>query len=173
MPGAGGMPFSDVCPEGQIIVGFTGTWGGTYPGLGSLRATCGATAVQGNGPYAFTTVRAGTIGPRGTVSPQVAEMACPQANYGVIGFTGRSGNFIDQLVFECAPLSIAPSGASYSLSLGSSMPVPPGLGNMTGVAFERLSCGAGKVAVGMVGRYGASIDAFGLVCARPELVFSP
>jgi hypothetical protein len=168
-PGQGGSEFTTVCADGEVLVSFTGTWGGTYMGLESLQATCGAIGVSAAAPYQVTLMPGGTtLGPYGQVSPEMADGACPDGQV-VVGFEGRSGDWVDQLLFYCAPLTITENAGSYTLEVGTGAPIMTAVGPGTGTPFSSMSCDPGKIAVGIFGRSGAAVDAIGLQCATPTL----
>jgi hypothetical protein len=167
-PGTGGSDYSQTCADGQALVSFSGTWGGTYMGLESLQATCGTLGITGSDPYMVTIPPDGAmLGPLGQVSPQMIDGPCPDGQ-AVVGFEGRSGDWIDQLTFYCAPLTISGAAGSYTLAVGSSAPATA-IGPETGSPFSTIMCPDGKIAVGIFGRSGAAIDAIGLQCATPTL----
>jgi hypothetical protein len=168
-PGLGGSEFTDACQPGQVLVSFTGTWGGPYMGLESLQANCATIGISGSAPYQVTLApNAGMLGPYGEVSPQTLDGPCPDGQV-VVGFEGRSGDWVDQLTFYCAPLTISDAGGSFKIEVGTSTPITTPIGPETGSPFSSIACDAGKIAVGIVGRSGAAIDAIGLTCATPTL----
>jgi hypothetical protein len=167
--GTGGSEFTSACPDGQALVTFTGTWGGMYMGLESLQGTCGTLGISGSGPYTVTAPPDGNVlGPLGAVSPTTIDGPCPEGQV-VVGFEGRSGDWVDQLTFYCAPLTISDSTGSYVLTVGTGAPITTPVGPDTGTPFQTISCPDGKIAVGIIGRSGAAIDAIGLSCATPTL----
>jgi hypothetical protein len=89
----------------------------------------------------------------------------------MVGFIARAGAYIDQVAFRCAPLRISAEGGTYSLSLGEATTTLP-VGGDGGNLFPPIDCPAGAIATGTAMRSGAAIDAFGLVCATPSLVFT-
>jgi hypothetical protein len=169
-PGSGGSEFTDACQPGQVLVSFTGTWGGTYMGLESLQGTCATIGISASAPYQVTlTANGSTLGPYGEVSPQTLDGPCPDGQV-VVGFEGRSGDWVDQLTFHCAPLTITDMGGSYKVEVGAANPISMPIGPDTGSPFSSIDCDAGKIAVGIVGRSGAAIDAIGLTCATPTVM---
>jgi hypothetical protein len=97
---------------------------------------------------------------------------CP-ANQIVVGFEGRQGSYIDQLIFHCAPLTITGGPEAYTLSVGTVISIPP-LGGPGGiVTFPPITCTTDAIAVGTIVRAGTAIDGFALICAAPSLVLAP
>ncbi len=169
-PGTGGSDFSDSCADGQVLVSFTGTWGGMYMGLESLQASCATIGVSSSAPYQVTLTPGGSVlGPHGQESPQTIDGVCPDGQV-VTGFEGRSGDWIDQLTFYCSPLTITENAGTFTLDVGAGAPIATAVGPETGNPFSSISCPTGKIAVGLVGRSGAAIDAIGLACATPTLM---
>ncbi len=130
---------------------------------------CGSLSITGTTAFTVTTSMTQTLLARGMPSPVPQTRMCG-ANQVVVGFGGRSGGYIDQLTFACAPLIISGTAPAFRLSIGQSEMMPMGLGGPGGAAFVPILCPAGQVAVGDAGRSGGAIDAFGLLCAPPSLV---
>ena len=72
--------------------------------------------------------------------------------------------FLDQLVLECAPLSIT---APATVTIGPLTTLPPQGG--TGGSPFRDACGTGQIARGHAVSTGDAIDGFGLLCGVPML----
>jgi hypothetical protein len=88
----------------------------------------------------------------------------------ITGFDGRSGLFIDQLVFFCARLIVTEDAGTYSVSL-STRTTLQGVGNAEGgSAFNAVTCAAPQFARGSSLRSGAALDAIALVCGKPSVV---
>src|SRR5579863_988288 len=92
---------------------------------------------------------------------------CPDGQV-VVGFDWRAGQYVDQLVLRCAPLTISSGAAGFTLSIGIATSLDP-IGGNGGTTTGDTSCADGQVAVGYAGRSGAVIDAFGLLCATASL----
>jgi len=100
--------------------------------------------------------------------PVPLSVICPSDQM-VVGFRGRSGSDIDQLVFLCAPLAISGASPNFVLSIGPTTESTP-LGGPGGNPFNPIQCPAGQVAIGDEGRAAFTINAFGLLCAAPSPV---
>lgn len=96
---------------------------------------------------------------RGRREGTAASARCPDGHV-VVGFEGRAGLAIDQLVLHCAPLTAVGSLAE----LGAPVATPP-VGGEGGEAFAPALCPEGEVGAGATLRAGDSLDAFGLRCA--------
>jgi hypothetical protein len=120
-------------------------------------------------PYRVTTTQAETLATEGMAIGSMMQTAMCPSNQMVVGFTGRSGGFIDSLSFVCAPLTIAGMSPTFTLSIGATS-MTGAIGGPGGSPFAEIDCGAGSVAVGDAGRQGNDISAFGLLCATPTLI---
>ncbi len=172
---AGGGAFEQSCNPGEVIVGFNGTMDAptdmdAKAWLKSAEAICGTLSLTGTGPYQVTVMESGRAGPVGGVSSvELNPAKCPP-NQVVVGYGGRSGNYIDALDFQCAALLINGGPGSYTLSIDTPSTSTP-IGGTGGGAFGPYNCDTGQVAVGMAGQSGAWIDSFGLLCGTVSLSF--
>lgn len=169
--GDGGTAFSDRCPLGQVIVGFQGFTSPAPQGeyINRIQIVCGTPVITGSGPYLVEVGSGTTLPERGTGGNKAWSRFC-STDHVVIGFEGRSGAYIDQLVFYCAPLEISGTPGAYTLSFGT-WEVLTDIGGTGGGAFPRTDCSAGFAAHGGEGRAGSSIDKFQLACTEVDLVF--
>jgi hypothetical protein len=168
----GGSPFGQSCASDEVIVGYAGTVdapGSPMTQLRSLRATCASLTISGDTTYVVKTIAQETLPQIGTMagSVQLSEV-CPSDQM-VVGFRGRSGSDIDQIVLLCAPLAISGASPNFVLSIGPTSELPP-LGGPGGNPFDPVACPAGQVAIGNEGRAAFTLNAFGLLCALPSLV---
>jgi hypothetical protein len=166
--GTTGTGFDDLCPTGQVVIGYDGGQHQPQNYIGSLRATCGTIAVT-PGTLAVT------ITPAGQLALHGGDVATPWSRHCgtdemVFGFAGRTGLYVDQLTFLCARLGITTTFNTYTLSYQLTRALAP-VGGTGGNAFANQLCPGGGVAVGDSGRDGQYIDAFGLVCSVPSLTF--
>jgi len=171
-PSAGGSPFIESCGANEVLVGYTGTVDSPDAGIDYLRsfqAVCGTLAISTTTPFTVTTSATESLTARGLPSP-VSQMRMCGANEVIVGFTGRSGAYIDQLAFLCAPLIISGTSPNFTLSVGPIETMPVGIGGPGGAPFLSIPCPTGQVAMGDTGRGGNAIDQFGLLCAMPTLV---
>ena len=107
---------------------------------------------------------------RGAGSTVSVTRTCP-ADQVVVGFDGRVGMYIDQLIFRCATLTISEDRGAYALSIGQPVSIDP-IGGMGGMIGPQINCATGTLGIGTVVRAGFAIDAFGLACAKPSVVTS-
>jgi hypothetical protein len=171
----GGSPFSETCPTNQVLIGFNGTTdlpsAGAFPYADTVEGVCGTISISGSSSYVITTTRTGTLVRQGDPRDVVQNRLCPAGQI-IVGFDWRTGMYVDQLTFRCAPLTIDNDGASFKLSIGAATALLP-IGGSGGTAVGQTNCPDGQVATGNLGRQGQLIDAFGLLCATPSLVFAP
>jgi hypothetical protein len=172
-PSTGGSLAQQACAANEVIIGYVGTVDAPDAAANYLRtfqAICGTLAVSGTTTFTVQTTTAETLaqvgdGPVGTMTQT---RRCP-TNQVIVGFTGHSGGYIDQLSFICAPLQIGGTSPNFTLSNGASTTINF-IGGPSGNAFAPINCPANQVAVGHAPRAGAFIDSFALVCAAPRLV---
>jgi hypothetical protein len=179
-PGAGGAPFSDRCPDGQVLIGFNGTV--DTPGapnaktyLRSAQGICGEVAVSASDPYEVTVTQADPL-PTHEIDAALEQTAlCPE-NQVMTGFAGRSGLWMDSVDVRCAPLTILGVSPKFLLVVGTSATAGTIGGNTGGSPFDPVECAAGDIAVGQIIRSlysGAVLGAFGVQCAKASLTLEP
>jgi hypothetical protein len=167
--GQGGKPATDMCPAGQVLIGYV-VYESASPApsvVGKLRGLCGVVSVDS--ANCQVTISAGAMLPlHGAFSdmPPVT-LSCP-ANQMVVGITGRAGANLDQIGFGCAPLLLSKVVATYQTSVGATTWLST-VGGPGGNAYQRV-CPAGQVSTGADVHAGQVIDAFGLYCSAPVLV---
>jgi hypothetical protein len=162
----GGMPFLDLCPDDEAVVGLHGSLTNiiiTTFALGAIQATCASMAVDPSSGQ-VTTAPGAVLAIQGTGALDPWTQTCPSGQV-VVGFVGRSGSAVDRAAFECASLAVDLDAGSFSLG---PLVVLPSAGGDGGAPFQS-QCPAGQVARGLVGRSGTWIDELGLVCASPAL----
>jgi hypothetical protein len=172
---ASGTAYHQSCATDEVVIGYTGTTDSPDAAMNQLRtfrAVCASLSISGIDTFAVNTTSKEILPVVGTMpgADQQTQL-CPNDQV-VIGFAGKSGSDIDQIVLLCAPLTIARAGSSYALSLGSETSRPP-LGGPGGSPFAAIHCPAGQVATGNEGRAAFTINAFGLLCGTPTLVVTP
>ena len=94
------------------------------------------------------------------------QRSCPKGSV-VMGFEGRTGSFLDQLVLWCAPLTVSASASSYTFSVGTSSALAP-VGGSGGGVFAPSACANNQIAFGHSGRNGQWVDALSLACGTPS-----
>jgi hypothetical protein len=172
LPSNGGIPFNDACPANQVLVGFQGTIdANTDAGetlIRSVQGVCAPLTVTAMSPYQVKVGTTTALPVRNVTGVVPVTAMCP-ADEVVVGFSGRTAQFIQSLDFQCAPLVIGGSSPSFTLSIGAASTTNE-MGAPSGTTFAAISCPNGQVAVGQAPHAGADIDAFGLTCAVPSLV---
>jgi hypothetical protein len=168
---ASGTPYVDPCPPGEVVIGYLGTTSRSpvMPWLQAIQTRCGRVTV-GPAPAYTTATAAGTVLPaRGLQSGDAWAAPCP-ANQVVVGFEGRSSDWVAQLTFHCAPLQVTATGSGYSVTVGSVAKAGPA-GSNAGSPFAPIACPAGHIATGTSVRTDTYPRAFSLLCA--PLTFAP
>ncbi len=173
LPSDGGATYRDTCMGNQVVIGFNGTTdppstGSSYPK--SIQVVCGELRISDNAPFTVTTSMTGALSSRGDGSTTFVSRSCPPDQV-VMGFDARTGNYVDQLTFRCAPLSISAGPNGYVLAVDRGLSIDS-IGGAGGVVVPPVSCPSGAIAVGSAVRAGQAIDAFGLLCAKPTLAFA-
>ncbi len=151
---ATGTEFELACSAGQVLVGVNGYAG--VNGLGSVtvnQVQPRCVAVGANGSWTGSPVNGAT---RGAAVGSTFTSTCPSGQ-AVSGFSARSGTVIDQLTLQCRPL------ASAGRVTGTASSLTP-VGGPGGTSRAVRSCGNEHPAHALYGRYGANINAFGLLC---------
>jgi hypothetical protein len=170
--GDGGSAFSESCPQGYAITGYRG-FESASPSLTHIlriQALCSrVTVVQGASP-GVTMSDLTALAEHGTDGDIPWQRTCP-AQQVVVGFAGRHDpiNFVNQLVFYCAPLTAVASVGGYALSVGAASALPVIGTSQGGSAFGPASCPAGQVVTGDAGQSGFWLDALELSCAVPSV----
>jgi hypothetical protein len=166
--GSGSTSFEDVCPDGQVVVGYLGNVDPANDIVGRIQTVCGQLTLNGTGPYHITTSPGATLTERGSRDGIAWTQTCP-TNQVVVGCSGLSGRMLDHVVFDCAPLNVTMGQGRYFITLGArtTLDAPGGYGG--GSSFAE-SCPSGGVARGSAGTTsGSTIYSFGLICSTPVL----
>ncbi len=162
---AGGTAYQDACPAGQAVIGFSGTATVATAGMSVLprqiATRCGVIQISGT----TVTVTPGAMLPtHGMMAPTPWTRTCPE-NQVIVGFSGRSSTYVDQLVFRCAPLTAASAAPGTALTPGTAVLLPL-IGGDGGTPFEPIACPADQVASGSLVRASDYLDAMSLICSR-------
>jgi hypothetical protein len=160
-------PMEDKCPAGAAVIGFDATeTSDESPYVGRIRTVCGALVVTHVGPSISIEVGATTaLVVRGTGTGTTMSLRCPK-NQVVIGYEGRSGSWVDQLSFRCAPLALV--NKDTEVVLGPVTKIGP-VGGGGGGARGEIDCGASEVAVGSRVLAESVVKVFALPCAKVSL----
>ncbi|MEE2755518.1 MAG: hypothetical protein VYA30_02600 [Myxococcota bacterium] len=156
----GGQRFDDVCPDGQALIGIAGEIRNGAQYIGRLRGLCGVVSIEPGNPVSIDTMAGADLPLRGAFGGGGNFGVTCQAGSAVVGFSGRAGRLIDQLIVHCGALSL--NGDSVR-AIGN-LPLPP-VGGNGGNAVPLVSCPNGQTAAGVVIRAGDGIDGFGLLCS--------
>jgi hypothetical protein len=164
----GGTAYNDACPAGQVLTGLGGSTSTTTTAAinRQIAGHCGVLQISG----ATVTIKAGaTLPTRGAAGPAPFTRDCP-ANQVVVGYSGRAGLLVDQIVLTCAPLSSTASATTgAALSVGATTSTVSAVGGTGGTALTPVQCPTGEVATTTRLRAGDNLDAFGLACAKPTV----
>jgi hypothetical protein len=153
----GGDRYEEICPAGEVLIGFAGEVRGGASYLGQLRAICGGVRFTPNGP---TTQNGMAFPVRGRFGGGGAfNLTCPIGG-AVSGYGGRFGALVDQFYVRCARLETD----GQQVTAGDVEALAPG-GGQGGNAVPDVDCPNDTLAVGAVIRAGDGIDAVGLICA--------
>jgi hypothetical protein len=161
-----GTSYGDICPPGEVIIGFAGSTTGSQPTVvGQLQTLCGKVSIAGT-PCQIT-VSAGTTLPMRGTNPRTPPWTerCP-LNQVVVGIYGRAGFDLDALGIYCAPLTVSRMGSGVSHGM---ITVLPPQGGSNGPPFQD-GCRPEQLAVGSNLQTGQIIYAFGIFCATASLV---
>jgi hypothetical protein len=126
--------------------------------LGLVTLVPALIAFPGNAlPYSVSHVR--VLNSHGGSGGETFSLACPQPGMVVVGISGTSGTYVDNLVLRCARLQ--PDGTPGQ----STIDMASGQAGGGGGSYFQLFCGPKEVAVGISGRAGDLLDAISLYCA--------
>jgi hypothetical protein len=161
----GGTLFEDTCAGGSVLVGVTGDLRAGATFLGQMEAVCAPLLLTGGGsePFAVTTGAPTSLPRRGVFGGgDPYSVLCP-VGAAVVGFEGRGGALVDQLVLSCAPFVVTETPTAFGLTLGVAQLLPPAGGN-GGSPFAPQACPPEQAATGARIRGGDSIDGFAVQC---------
>ncbi len=148
--GAGGAPFQLACDTGEVIVGIRGTTA-TY--VQQVAPQC--VKVNQSGQWIGSPVERGITGAAGAT----AYLKMCAVNQAISGFRGRSSQYVDQLDFECRPLTSTGKLTGTGAFLGA-------VGPATGTAVGPYRCESENPAFALYGRSGSWMDNFGMQCRQ-------
>jgi hypothetical protein len=158
-------PMDDLCPGNQAVVGYSGTVGN--PGVvivSSLQLVCGAIDVVGSDPSTLRMLPGATLAEQGTPGDSSFAATCP-AGQVAVGIHGQSGIAVDQLGFDCAPLTLAPDGTvGVDDSAITSLAAYGGAG---GGPFDD-TCPSGQIVRGVDIAAGGFLYNISAICAAPS-----
>ena len=160
--GSSGAASAALCPGSQVATGYAATVN-TGQLVSSLQLFCSQIDVAPPAPYSLRWSTGATLPAQGLPSGPVMTATCPPGQ-AIVGVHGRSGDFVDQVGFECAPLTRQSDG-SVSVSFATPT-VLPGFGGNGGGSFDD-PCPNGEVVRGWNVSGGAWLDSVSAVCAPP------
>ena len=171
-----GIPFSDICSQGDVLYGFNGWPRQPTSWLDAFQFHCAKvtfSVLKTSTPHTYLfTRKPSTIHPtRGKTSNYLNKAFCPSSHF-LIGFKGREGHLIDQMVGVCAPLQVIKKAGKWTIKWGKQTELPA-VGGGGGQQFSTVQCSEPAVMHGMSGRAGDSIDAFEPHCILPVLELNP
>jgi len=148
--GNGGGPFTLACEANEVLVGVRGSTA-TY--VNQVAPQC--VRVDASGQWVGSPVERGITGTAGTTN---YTKSCP-ANSAISGFRGRFSTYVDQLDFECRPLTANGKLTGTGAFLGA-------VGPATGTAQGPWRCDSGNPVFALYGRSGSWMDSFGMQCRQ-------
>ncbi len=166
-------PTTESCPAGTVLMGLD-VWdndGGDY--IWGVQAVCGKPEIApgaGADEYRVLVNKRSSQALQGTAQGSAStQLLCP-ANQVVVGFSGRSGQWMDALGLRCAPLEVTGAPGSEVLGVGSPVTSTSQLGGPGGGAYPDTDCGSGMMASGTtVNLYDVYVSGFGLTCTTPSI----
>ncbi len=171
-----GEIFDDTCPAGQALIGVAAHVlefdqnGDEMPDpawLSGMQGICGELTLAYDGSEFSAQVAMGdTLNYHGS-SMVNTEQLCPE-HHVVVGFSGRNGEWIDQLTLDCSPITIVDDGTSFSVELGPPVATEP-IGGPNGTEFDPVECGDGAAGYITNMRTATDVAAFGLGCGALTL----
>jgi hypothetical protein len=132
-------------------------------GIARIEAQCGALALDGSSVVVSPGV---TLPQHGGWPGPGWEQQCPPDQV-VVGFSGRSGQYVDQIGFQCGQWVTSTNVQGDSLSMNATTTLPL-VGGDGGTPFS-VACPVGQMAIGSALRSGFWLDSFSLVCGTPAL----
>src|SRR5438874_1798691 len=161
--GSGGTAFTQTCPNGGVLVGLQGRFGGF---IDSVKAVC--SRLDSIGDVFDTTVLSAHGGSGGTTS---YDLRCPRG-WAVAGLRGRAGSLVDRIQLACAPVQLNGTVVASTAKVDQFR-----AGGSGGTSFA-LNCSSTtasgtRPARGIFGAAGSFIDRIGLGCEGTTLVQRP
>lgn len=162
--GTGGTPFRDECAPGEYLVGLDGRTGAWLDAIGAVCARWNASSKSFVAPRVVRYHGALGGGPQRETC--AFDLAIGTA---MIDLKRSDDHLVANVTFECySALPPYNSVSAYTFGNGGGF-VPIG-GRPSVMTLQK--CPAGELAVGILGRSGDSVDAFGLICG-PAPVDAP
>jgi YVTN family beta-propeller protein len=153
--GTGGTAFALACAMNDVLVGVRGSTATYVNQVGPL-----CVRVNQSGQWIGAPVERGIAGKVGTAT---YSKSCP-AGQAISGFRGRFSTYVDQLDFECRPLTSGGKLTGTGTFLGA-------VGGITGTAQGPWRCDSGNPGFALYGRAGGWMDNVGLQCRQAMTTF--
>lgn len=169
--GDGGNAYTDTCPNGQAVIGYRGEVLAPDSGLivvvSHIQTLCGAMVVDQAAADPVSITPGFELPVRGSYPGPSWSESCA-ANEVVVGFSGRSGQYVDQLAFQCGHWTVSNQDGGPVLIMNATDSLAP-VGGDGGSPFPLAACPTGQMAIGSAVRAGFWLDAFSLQCGTPSL----
>ena len=169
--GKGGAPLVWNCPPGTALTGVVATTTPDGKLVGSVQARCRGLEVRADGVVQYAGRR--ETGPRFGQSVQHHRrvLECPNGQV-MVGLSGASGAFIDQLGILCGEGRLVASEFDASVSQLEFAATGEERGMVGGEGGDpwALVCPEDSVPIGLRGGFGYMIDAVGVACAEGKAV---
>lgn len=179
--GGGTSTFTDTCPAGQVLVGFSGYYTQSLnrsdffymTAAQGLCATATPVWDERKAAYVLDLKRQDPLPLRGRTTFGKYERACP-AGMVVTGLSGtRYDVAITALQVSCAELQVARAGDAWEVRLGEPVKLTSAVPRSFGDSGFQGPCPAGQIAVGQHGSAPTLIATLGVVCATPSVMLAP
>lgn len=170
--GGSGSDVPDACPPGELLVALRGVTS-AEGWLVRLQGFCGQPqlVLREDGGYLVEIADGSELSVYGNGAGSDGIARCPE-NQVAVGFGGRYGSRVDQLLLRCAPIYVFDGELGWEQSLGDPGDTTP-IGGEGGGPIPETPCGEGFVATGVRLRVDQTVVAFGLECAPLVLQTGP
>jgi hypothetical protein len=164
---ASGTDYRDICPGGQVVIGYVGKLNNSNGYHVQIQALCGKINLTGSGPWNITTTTGTVLPMRGGSGSAPWSEVCP-ANQMVVGFMAKFMQRIDTLSFSCAGLVVSSDGSMISEGTVTALPL---VGTGVTTTTVRSSCPTGSVATVSNFNAGVALNVFGIECSSISLTY--
>jgi hypothetical protein len=132
-----------------------------------IQTLCGAIVLDETAPDPVSVTPGFLLPERGTYAGPSWSESC-SGNEVVVGFSGRSGQYVDRLAFQCGHWIVSNEDGGPVLTMNATTSLPA-VGGEGGSPFPLAACPTGQMAIGSALRAGFWLDAFSLQCGTPSL----
>lgn len=159
--------YTDSCPDGQAIIGFSGFLRDYDHVHARIRAICGLPAVKPVDDKCIVKVSPGGMLPvRGTSGTIEWTRTCPDNQF-LMGFKAWIGDNMDKVIFRCAPLLVTREGGHFVVTRGPFTDLEP-IAKDDGREQFQQDCSSGHIATTTVLQADTVLRAIGLGCQIPS-----